>query len=60
MEKTPTYKRVLALAALVLIAVLIVAFLLVALFGGPESKDLFMGLADFDLAFDMVDRSYHR
>lgn len=45
MEKTPTYKRVLALAALVLIAVLIVAFLLVALFGGPESKDLFMGLA---------------
>lgn len=45
MEKTPTYKRVLALAALVLIVVLIVAFLLVALFGGPESKDLFMGLA---------------
>ena len=45
MEKTPTYKRVLAFAALVLIAVLIVAFLLVALFGGPESKDLFMGLA---------------
>ena len=45
MKKTPTYKRVLALAALVLIAVLIVAFLLVALFGGPESKDLFMGLA---------------
>lgn len=45
MEKTPKFKRVLALAALVLIAVLIVAFLLVALFGGPESKDLFMGLA---------------
>ncbi|SEG02055.1 haloacid dehalogenase superfamily, subfamily IA, variant 3 with third motif having DD or ED [Butyrivibrio sp. Su6] len=45
MEKTPKFKRVLALAALILIAVLIVAFLLVALFGGPESKDLFMGLA---------------
>jgi len=45
MEKTPKFKRVLALAALVLIVVLIVAFLLVALFGGPESKDLFMGLA---------------
>ena len=45
MEKTPKFKRVLALAALVLIAVLIVAFLLVALFGGPKSKDLFMGLA---------------
>lgn len=45
MEKTPKFKRVLALAALVLIAVLIVAFLLVALFGGPGSKDLFMGLA---------------
>ena len=45
MEKTPKFKRVLALAALVLIVVLIVAFLLVAVFGGPESKDLFMGLA---------------
>ena len=45
MEKTPKFKRVLALTALVLIVVLIVAFLLVALFGGPESKDLFMGLA---------------
>ncbi|SFQ32169.1 haloacid dehalogenase superfamily, subfamily IA, variant 3 with third motif having DD or ED [Butyrivibrio proteoclasticus] len=45
MEKTPNYKRVLALSALVLIIGLIVAFLLVALFGGPDSKDLFMGLA---------------
>lgn len=45
MEKTPIYKRVLALAALILIAVLIIAFLFTALFGGPDSKNLFMGLA---------------
>ena len=44
-EKTPTYKRVLALVGLVLIAGLVIAFLCVALFGGPDSKDLFMGLA---------------
>ena len=42
---TPVYKRVLALVALALILGLIIAFLLVALFGGPESKDVFMGLA---------------
>lgn len=45
MEKTPKYKRVLALIGLILIAVLILAFLLVALFGGPDSRNLFMGLA---------------
>lgn len=44
-EKTPTYKRVLALIGLILIAGLVIAFLCVALFGGPDSKDLFMGLA---------------
>ena len=44
-EKTPTYKRVLALVGLVLIAGLVIAFLCVALFGGPDSKNLFMGLA---------------
>ena len=42
---TPFFKRILALVALALIAGLIIAFLLVALFGGPESKDVFMGLA---------------
>ena len=42
---TPVYKRVLALVALALILGLIITFLLVALFGGPESKDVFMGLA---------------
>ena len=42
---TPVYKRVLALVALALIFGLVIAFLLVALFGGPDSKDLFMGLA---------------
>ena len=42
---TPVYKRVLALVALALILGLIIAFLLVALFGGPDSKDVFMGLA---------------
>ena len=41
----PGYKRVLAMVALALIFGLIIAFLLVALFGGPESKDVFMGLA---------------
>ncbi|MBO6240339.1 MAG: HAD-IA family hydrolase [Butyrivibrio sp.] len=45
MNKTPKYKRILALSALVLIVLLIVAFLFVALFGGPDSKNLFMGLA---------------
>nr|WP_297763811.1 HAD family phosphatase [uncultured Butyrivibrio sp.] len=44
-EKTPTYKRVLAMIGLILIAGLVIAFLCVALFGGPDSKDLFMGLA---------------
>lgn len=44
-EKTPTYKRVLAMIGLILIAGLVIAFLCVALFGGPNSKDLFMGLA---------------
>ncbi len=44
-EVTPMYKRVLALVGLALLAVLIVAFLIVALFGGPDSRDLFMGLA---------------
>ena len=44
-NETPKYKRVLAMVGLVLIAVLILAFLFVALFGGPDSKDLFMGLA---------------
>ncbi|SCY65994.1 HAD family hydrolase [Butyrivibrio sp. INlla14] len=44
-EKTPTYKRVLAMIGLILIAGLVIAFLCVALFGGPGSKDLFMGLA---------------
>ena len=44
-NETPKYKRVLALIGLVLIGVLILAFLFVALFGGPDSKDLFMGLA---------------
>ena len=44
-ETTPTYKRVLALAGLVILVGLIIAFLCVALFGGPDSKDLFMGLA---------------
>ena len=39
------YKRVLAIIALVLVAVLLVAFLGVALFGGPDSSDLFMSLA---------------
>ncbi|MBE5830243.1 MAG: HAD family hydrolase [Butyrivibrio sp.] len=42
---TPFFKRILALVALALIAGLIIAFLLVALFGGPESKDVFVGLA---------------
>lgn len=42
---TPAYKRVLALVALALIFGLVIAFLLVALFGGPNSKDVFMGLA---------------
>ncbi|MCR5556533.1 MAG: HAD-IA family hydrolase [Butyrivibrio sp.] len=41
----PGYKRVLALVALALIFGLIIAFLLVALFGGPESKNVFVGLA---------------
>ncbi len=45
MNETPKYKRALALVALVVIALLIVAFLFVALFGGPDSKNLFMGLA---------------
>jgi epoxide hydrolase-like predicted phosphatase len=45
MEKTPKYKRVLALIGLILIALLILAFLGVALFGGPDSKNLFMALA---------------
>jgi epoxide hydrolase-like predicted phosphatase len=44
-ETTPVYKRVLALIGLVLIVGLIIAFLCVALFGGPDSKDAFMGLA---------------
>lgn len=44
-EKTPTYKRVLAMIGLILIAGLVIAFLCVALFGGPDSKDIFMGLA---------------
>ena len=44
-ETTPVYKRVLALAGLVIIVGLIIAFLCVALFGGPDSKDMFMGLA---------------
>ncbi len=44
-EKTPTYKRVLAMIGLILIAGLVIAFLCVALFGGPDSKNLFMGLA---------------
>ncbi|WP_029231637.1 HAD family hydrolase [Butyrivibrio sp. VCB2006] len=44
-EKTPLYKRVLAIVGLVIIAGLIIAFLGVALFGGPDSKDMFMGLA---------------
>ena len=44
-ETTPTYKRVLALAGLVILVGLIIAFLCVALFGGPDSKDLFMELA---------------
>jgi FMN phosphatase YigB (HAD superfamily) len=42
---TPGYKRVLAFVALTLIAGLIIAFLLVALFGGPETKNVFVGLA---------------
>ncbi len=45
MSETPKYKRVLALVGLVLIVLLIFAFLVVALFGGPDSKNLFMGLA---------------
>ena len=45
MEKTPKYKRVLALIGLILIALLILAFFGVALFGGPDSKNLFMALA---------------
>ena len=44
-ETTPVYKRVLALAGLVIIVGLIIAFLCVALFGSPDSKDMFMGLA---------------
>lgn len=44
-EKTSTYKRVLAMIGLILIAGLVIAFLCVALFGDPDSKDLFMGLA---------------
>lgn len=44
-SQTPVYKRVLALVALALILGLIIAFLLVALFGGPESKNVFVGLA---------------
>lgn len=44
-ETTPVYKRVLALAGLIIIVGLIIAFLCVALFGGPDSKDMFMGLA---------------
>lgn len=44
-EKTPTYKRVLAMIGLILIVGLVIAFLCVALFGGPDSKDIFMGLA---------------
>ncbi len=45
MNETPKYKRILALTGVVLIVVLILAFLFVALFGGPETKDVFMGLA---------------
>ena len=44
-SQTPVYKRVLALIALALILGLIIAFLLVALFGGPESRNVFVGLA---------------
>lgn len=44
-ETTPIYKRVLAIVGLILIGGLIIAFLLVALFGGPDSRNLFMGLA---------------
>ncbi len=44
-ETTPFYKRALALCGLILIGGLVVAFLIVALFGGPNSRDLFMGLA---------------
>ncbi len=44
-SQTPVYKRVLALVALALILGLIIAFLLVALFGGPESKNVFVGLS---------------
>lgn len=44
-NETSKYKRVLAMAGLVVIAALILAFLFVALFGGPDSKDFFMGLA---------------
>ncbi|SFC40525.1 HAD-IA family hydrolase [Butyrivibrio sp. YAB3001] len=53
-SQTPMYKRVLALVGLGLIAVLIVAFLLVALFGGPDSKDLFMGLAGLIVAVPIL------
>ena len=52
---TPTYKRVLALVALALIAGLIIAFLLVALFGGPESKNVFVGLAGAIVAVHTLD-----
>lgn len=54
MEKTPKYKRVLAMIGLILIAVLIIAFLLVALFGGPETRDLFMGLAGAVVALPII------
>ncbi len=53
-SQTPVYKRVLALIALALILGLIIAFLLVALFGGPGSKDVFMGLAGVIVAVPIL------
>ena len=44
-ETISIYKRVLAIVGLILIGGLIIAFILVALFGGPDSRNLFMGLA---------------
>lgn len=53
-EKTPIYKRVLAIAGLILILGLVLAFLLVAVFGGTESKDTFMGLAGLIVAVPIM------
>lgn len=53
-EKTSVVKRILAIVGLALIVGLVIAFLLVALFGGPDSKDTFMGLAGLIVAVPIL------